>query len=235
MKVLQFSGGMDSLATLWVLKPIWSELTVMWVDTAASYPETQALVDRIRKEIPVKAVTVVLGDQPKFLAECGFPADMVPVDATVTGRQIRGSIGVNFIPSFMCCDANLWKPASAAVKEMGATVVYRGQRESDSRKSSVKSGHIEDGVQYVFPLGEWSRSDVQHYVEENCPDFVPAYYRQGEVSSRDCWDCTAYLDDNVARINNLPDEQRKVVSRRLVQLRECMTPTENFINEIVEN
>lgn len=233
MKILQFSGGLDSLATLWMLKPIWAELTVVWVDTGAAYPETRELVERIRDEIPVLGVVVVKGDQPKFISNYGFPVDIIPVDATAAGRQIRGTVGVNFVPSFMCCDANLWQPASRAVREMGATEVYRGQRDVDSRKSPIKSGHVEDGVMYLFPLEGWSRENVERYTARNCPDFVPAYYGAGEISSRDCWDCTAYLDDNSSRIQNLPREKKAVVQHRLAQLHELTAISQSLIAKIV--
>jgi hypothetical protein len=43
---------------------------------------------------------------------------------------------------------------------------------------------------------------------------LPDYYAT-EKTSRDCWDCTAYRDDNVERVKNLPDEQREIVEQRL--------------------
>ena len=44
---LQVSGGRDSIACLYLMRPYWDRVTVYWLDTGAAYPETVSLMQRI--------------------------------------------------------------------------------------------------------------------------------------------------------------------------------------------
>ena len=63
-------------------------------------------------------------------------------------------------------------------------------------------------------MENWTREQVKTFVQESCPELIPAYYDK-EQTSRDCWDCTAYLDENQRRIANLPTDRRALVMDRL--------------------
>jgi phosphoadenosine phosphosulfate reductase len=230
MKMLQFSGGLDSLAALWVLKPVWPELTLLWVDSGAAYPETRELVQRIRDDLPLKSVFTTVGQQPEWIKTHGYPSDVLPINHTHLGNAIRSFKGVMFQPWITCCNANLWAPGERAVVELGATDVYRGQRNNDRVKSPIIDGTVIDGVTYHFPLAQWTRERVRACVEKNLPEYFPAYYRAGEDSSHDCWDCTAHLEDNAVRINALEPERRAVVHGRLRDLLSAVTQDEKLIH-----
>lgn len=214
MRILQFSGGLDSLATLWMLKETWDSLTVAWVDTGAAYDETHELMARIKK-LPIADFVIIRSDQPKWTAEHGFPVDVIPVRLTGIGHTIHKTVGPRFQSYLMCCNANIWGPMTEAMNRLGATVVYRGQRKAEKKTAPIASGHVHEGIRYEFPIEDWTREQVRAYVEERCPDYVPEYYRNGEDSSRDCWDCTAYLEDNAKRISVLSGPKKEVVRHRL--------------------
>jgi 3'-phosphoadenosine 5'-phosphosulfate sulfotransferase (PAPS reductase)/FAD synthetase len=93
-----------------------------------------------------------------------------------------------------------------ATAALGATVVYKGQRSEDSFKAPIRDGHLEGGITYRLPIENWSRDEVETFVHARVPELVPAYYKK-EQTSRDCWDCTAYLHENLDRIHNLPRDR----------------------------
>jgi phosphoadenosine phosphosulfate reductase len=228
--MIQFSGGLDALALLWELKPLWRDLTLLWVDSGAAYPETRALVERIAHDVPLKGTVIMQADQPRWIAKHGYPTDLLPINRTLMGNAIRSFKGVSFQPWITCCNANLWLPGEDAVRELKATDVYRGQRNNDKAKNPIIDGTVIDGVTYHFPLADWTRERVRESVEKNMPGYYPAYYRAGEDSSRDCWDCTAHLEDNVVRINALGPERRAVVHGRLRELLGAVAQDEKLIH-----
>lgn len=210
MKALHFSGGIDSLALLWLMRAQWPELHVFWLNSGAAYPQTVAYMARIRHLVP--HFHEVLGAQPFSIRHFGWPVDAVPVHATREGRALHGTAGRVFQSYLQCCSRSLWEPMRLAMAAHSVTDVYRGQRQDDRRKAPVRSGVTDEfGVTYHFPLEDWTREQVFAYCRSECPDLIPDYYAAGEASSRDCWNCTAYLDDNVARIRALPPQRRVIV------------------------
>lgn len=206
MKVLQFSGGLDSLVCLDLLKNT-RGLTVFTISTDGAYPERDAYMKRVAEFYP--HLNFVVKQTHRELDRYGAPVDVVPIRFTTMGNLIHGT-PVKYQPYTECCARAIWLPMHLAVKELGATVVYRGQRADDEYKAPIKNGHVEDGITYQFPIEQWSRESVVKYVENHCPELMPEYY-QHEESSRDCWDCTAYLKHNKVRIGNLPAAQKACV------------------------
>jgi phosphoadenosine phosphosulfate reductase len=184
----------------------------MWVNSGAASASTLAVVNKVRAEVP--HFMEVNGDQPEFIELHGYPADIVPQDATWLGRAVRPDVGPKFVSRVECCSANLWQPMAKAIKEVGAKYVYRGQKDCDSRRAPIKNGDVIDGVTYYFPIYDWTDRDVIEFLG----DELPENYRKGEKASSDCWNCTAYLDENVERIQNLPSHERMIVQGRLAML-----------------
>ena len=211
-RVLQFSGGKDSLALLFLMEEEWSDLLVMWCNAGAPHASTLAMMDYVRELVP--NFIEVSGDQPAFVREWGYPTDIMPIATTRIGRLVHGTEGDCFVSAHACCMANIWQPMRDACKRLGVTDVYRGQKDSDRRKAPIKDLHVEEGVTYHFPLQHWTDDDVFAFLA----DRVPEHYKRGEKSSRDCWDCTAYLDENVERIKNLTTMQRTFVQGKLKTL-----------------
>lgn len=213
---LQFSGGKDSLACLYLYRDMWPSLTVAWVNTGAAYPETVAYMDHWRTALP--NFVEIKSDQPGQIKEFGWPSDVVPVMNTPVGRMVSGGDrGVRVQSCFECCAANIWRPMHEAMQRLGIQRIIRGQRNADKRRSPIRSGHVEDGVEYIFPLEGWSEAEVFEYLARE-EAVMPPGYAAGERTSRDCWDCTAYLDDHESHIRSLPAERRAVVLHRIAAM-----------------
>lgn len=216
--VLQFSGGKDSLACLYLLREYWDRMAVVWCDTGDALPETHAQMEEVAKL--VHTFVRAPSDQPGNIAQHGPPADVVGVWQTPTGRLLRVAQSLPPVQTpFDCCAENIWRPLDRASRGLGATVIVRGQRNSEALKSTVRSGYIENGVKYVFPIEEWTEAQVLEYLErEGVP--LPKHYAYFN-SSLDCGHCTAYLSENVGRMRYLRAHHLAVheeVQRRLGQI-----------------
>lgn len=234
MKVLQFSGGADSLATLFMLRAQWPDMTVMWCNTGSAYPETLGLMDRIKNLVP--NFLEVRSHKNEWRHSHGIAVDVVPARYTPFGRLIHTlEFPETYTSHLECCAANIWKPLEQACFNLGAKVIIRGQRQSDASKAPILSGHVDRfGIRYEFPIQDWTRDQVITYCKEVCYDYLPDYYKRGEDSSRDCWDCIAYLGHNQVRINHLPMDMKPVVRHMLRRydkiLRTELIPLEEITN-----
>jgi len=196
---LMFSGGKDSIACMYLLKPYLDKVTLVWVNRGADLPEITSYMESIRAQVP--NFLEVITDQPKNVEMFGHPADVVPISYTPIGQLCTSSKPIKFRSYMDCCADNFWNPAEAKIREMGFTGVVRGQRNSDTHKSPVSSGHIWNGVEYVFPINDWSTEDVLTYIQK-CGEEITERLLMSH-SSLDCWDCTAYLGENKDRMKYL--------------------------------
>lgn len=190
---LQFSGGKDSLALLYLMREHWPKLTVYWLDTGDAFPETRALVDEVEKMVP--RLVRIQGKQPEVIRLFGIPSDIVPANATPMGISARGE-GVLIQDRYSCCLRSLMIPMHERMKEDGVTLIIRGQKNSDELRAPIQSGYVEFGIEYLFPLEEWDDSDVYRYLAEEevqLPDFYAAMR-----ASPDCMACSAYWGDGRA-------------------------------------
>jgi 3'-phosphoadenosine 5'-phosphosulfate sulfotransferase (PAPS reductase)/FAD synthetase len=209
MKILQFSGGIDSLACLLLLRDM-DDLTVLTVVTDGVYSSTLDYLEKIHAAFP--SLHYVTRHSYRRISEYGHPVDVVPLRWTAVGQLARGKKDVRYQDAYSCCNRGFWEPLDQASRELGATVIYRGQRHEDRLRAPVLDGHVDRGVELRFPLADWTRQRVFQYVEEQAPELMPPGDDQNEATSRDCWDCTAYLQDNHQRITNLPFAQHKRVN-----------------------
>jgi phosphoadenosine phosphosulfate reductase len=215
---LQFSGGKDSLACLYLNRELWDDMYVVWVNTGSAYPEVVEYMRGWAKRLP--RFVEVKSDQPAQIAKRGMPSDVVPLAYTEMG-QMLGSNPPYLIQGWMvCCAENIWMPLRDAMQKLGVTRVIRGQRNDESRKGPLRNGEVHEGIEYVYPLQDWTREEVFAYLREVKAE-IPDYY-QHEDTSRDCWNCTAFLDENKRRIDNLPEDKRVVVLKRLVMIAEAV-------------
>jgi 3'-phosphoadenosine 5'-phosphosulfate sulfotransferase (PAPS reductase)/FAD synthetase len=83
---LQFSGGKDSLAVLFLMRPYLDRLTVYHVDSGDAFPETTELIDKIAKHIP--HFVRVQGRKKEVEAELGSCSDIVPCGSTAFGQMM---------------------------------------------------------------------------------------------------------------------------------------------------
>lgn len=229
---LQFSGGKDSLACLYLFREQWDEILVAWVNTGAAYPSTVEYMARWAERLP--HFLEIKTNQPAQIEENGYPADVVPMRSTPLGRLAFKGEAHEIQSLFACCHANLWYPMQAAMKERGIDTIIRGQRREEGRTAPITNGYIDQsGFQYILPIEDWSCDQVFDYLRSVDAD-MPDYY-ETERTSRDCWDCTAYADENKERVLALPDEMRALVLARMKIIRDAVAAEMQPLNTILES
>ncbi len=187
---LQFSGGRDSLALLLLLREHWPLLTVYYTNSGDAYPETLALVDRVRAAVP--NFVDIQGRQPETMQRHGWPADVLQAGA---GWPFRDNIKdhLPLIDRHFCCYESIMVPMHERMQRDGITLLLRGQRDSDEPKSSVRHGETVDGMTVAYPIADWSTDRVESYIRDQ-GETVPPYYADGATSAPDCMHCTAWLE-----------------------------------------
>jgi 3'-phosphoadenosine 5'-phosphosulfate sulfotransferase (PAPS reductase)/FAD synthetase len=230
--VLQFSGGKDSLCLLNVMKPFWNQLTVLWVNTGAAYPETIALMERIRKMVP--HFFELKTNQPESIKRSGYPVDVVPIRFSVPGHSFEPGDRIKIRPYLSCCGENIWWPLEAYCKEKGFTTVIRGQRHDERMRTPIPHGHVEDGVTYLFPIEQWTEGDVFHYLHKNDIE-IPAHYAVTKTSL-DCWSCTAFLHESGVHkwLKTKHPEKHKESQSRLRQIKAAIESEMAYLNAVLD-
>ena len=190
---LQFSGGRDSLACLYLLRPHWDRLTVYWCDPGPSFPETVALMEQVREMVPHFAR--IEGRQPQVIQAYGIPSDIVPASATPIGRLAGGKAPL-MQDRYSCCALSLMVPTHERMLADGITLIMRGQKAADRLKSPVKSGEVHDGIEYLFPIQDWDSRQVMAFLKEQGAP-IPRFYETLN-GAPDCMDCSAWWEEGAA-------------------------------------
>jgi 3'-phosphoadenosine 5'-phosphosulfate sulfotransferase (PAPS reductase)/FAD synthetase len=198
------------------------DLNVVTLSTDGAYPERAAYLHAVELAFP--QFTFLEIKSHRHLERHGYPVDVVPLKYTKFGAVTQGA-SVRYQPYSECCYRGIWKPMHEAMQHLNVTEIYRGQRDEEAHTVPIKDGEFQGGIQYHLPIASWTRADVLKFVKAMVPDLVPGYY-DTEQTSRDCWDCTAYLAENQDRIRNLTGEARVQVTHVLDQWHEdIMTET----------
>lgn len=217
MNVLQFSGGIDSLACLLLMQHE-PKLCVLTVLTDGVYASTVEYLNQVEKAFPDIVFERVHAE--RNLAGYGHPVDVVPLRWTAMGQSARGGVDVRYQDTYACCNRGIWEPLDRTSRWLGATTIYRGQRNDDRLRAPVNDGFVDRGVTLRFPIADWSRERVVQFVKAQAAHLMPPGYAEGEKTSRDCWDCTTYLQDNGVRIAALPAPQFKHVNGLIARWRD---------------
>lgn len=222
--VLQFSGGKDSIATLLLCEPWWHKILVAFANRGAEFPETLEVI-RWARSLPIRFMEVSAGiDHERAMREHGYPVDMVPLKQVPEIAYLSGQPEPALkMQSFMaCCSRMFWEPMDSFVRESGATLVVRGQRNDEAMKAAVRSGDTLDGIEYLFPVEQWSEKEVEAFIRDRRAP-VPDHYRYTR-KSLDCWPCTAYLHesrDQLAYLREFHPEKWAIVAPRLRAIRDA--------------
>ncbi len=188
MVVMLFSGGIDSLAALYAIKKDWDKTVVLWVNSGDVFPETVKQMEAMKTQFNFIEVNA---NQPDDIKAFGYPADVQSAWSSVIGKSFRGTEEV-FQSPLECCAKNLWKPAHAVIKQLGATMVVTGQRSEDKNLSQVKSREVLDGIEYFYPIEQWSRDEVLDFLKLEGVE-LPDNYKTMDTSL-DCMHCTAFIN-----------------------------------------
>jgi phosphoadenosine phosphosulfate reductase len=195
-----------------LLKDQLDEITVLWADSGDSFPETREQMELVRALCP--NFVVVKGNQPAVIDEFGYPVDVLPVRNHSDVRFLAQQDTPKLQGFMECCIRSFLYPMHLKTRELGATMIIRGQKSCDHKKSPVKSGDVIDGVEYFFPLENWTDKDVLEFVKDS--PMLPSHYSEANTSL-DCMHCTAYLSDNAWKLSylkrNHPSEADEVLRR----------------------
>lgn len=218
---LAFSGGKDSLACWYLTRHL--EPLVIWVNTGKAYPETLAVVNRVREQ--TKRFVEVNTDQEAYIQAYGLPSEMVPIDCTALGMQITGPRPVKVQNYLVCCHDNIARPLLDAAKNAGVTELIYGQRNDEAHKSPSQDGDMTEGILRRQPIQAWSRKAVMEYLAEQGD--VPEHFVL-DHSSMDCYDCTAYWTHSADRAawsrQHSPELHERWVTR-MMQLKSALAPS----------
>jgi 3'-phosphoadenosine 5'-phosphosulfate sulfotransferase (PAPS reductase)/FAD synthetase len=182
-----FSGGKDSTAALYHLKPYWDRLVVGWINTGDLCPEIVEFIQGISKQVP--NFVTVHSDSQKWREENGWPSPVLPVDYCGLGQYVNGPKPIKISAYLDCCKANIWDQIKPLVEHTKATAVLTGQKDCDHAKDPRENGVWIGGAQYFYPIHDWSEDDVRNYLKEiGITD--PRFYT--DDTSIDCRTCTGY-------------------------------------------
>lgn len=192
---LQVSGGRDSIACLYLMRPYWDRMTVYWVNTGAAFPETVALMGKVREMVP--HFVEIDGHQPAVIDRFGIPSDIVPASNTPIGIIGTGVMKQVIQDRYSCCANVIMMPLHQRMVADGITLVIRGQKDADTLKAPVKSGTVDMGIEYLFPIEDWDSRQVMAYLQSQSAP-IPRFYEMLD-GAPDCMTCSAYWENGVAK------------------------------------
>lgn len=192
---MAFSGGKDSLACMFLNKHRANEITVFWVNTGKTYPETLKMIDLV-KSIYSNFIEIKSSRDIQNEIE-GLPSDLVPINRTRFASNFNGFDGEKIQSYLGCCYENIMQPLNSAIFEHGITHLIRGQRNAEKFKSTAKDGDVCNGITFIHPIESWTTEQVYEYLSEHME--IPEHLKINH-SSLDCYDCTAYVKESKDRI-----------------------------------
>lgn len=226
---LQFSGGKDSLACLYLLRDKLDLVTVYSLNAGDRMPETQAVIDAVRPWIP--HFVEIRSDVSAWIDANGLPSDVVPTCSTWMGRVI-GLSDTPIVDRFECCMRNVMLPMYERMKADGVTCIIRGQKDADMARRPLQSGDSIDGFEFYYPIEDWTHAQVFSYLKEVGAPISPVYETMN--TSPECMKCSAWWDDGRAQyLKAHYPEAHAVYVGRLRVIRSKIAPhLENMNTEI---
>lgn len=211
----QLSGGRDSLAALWVLRPYWGRMRVYHMDTGDQFPETKEVIRWVEQRVPVERIR---SDSKRFHESAGWPSDIVPARATPLGRAADGE-EAKVVGRFDCCWHNLMWPMHERMREDGITLIVRGQRDEDYANPVTRSGYMDGGLELLYPIQSWTTEQVTAYcLAHGLP--LARWYYEGASHGSDCMHCTAWWDDGrLPYMRRHHPQEYAEVARRIIKIR----------------
>jgi 3'-phosphoadenosine 5'-phosphosulfate sulfotransferase (PAPS reductase)/FAD synthetase len=207
---LQFSGGKDSMATLFLVKPWLERITVYWLNTGDPMPETLAAINECRKFIPhfVEVKTDVAAWRERY----GDPSDLVPTYGSPLGLLMGfGKVAVS--DRFSCCWSNVMLPMAERMKADGVTLLIRGTKAADMPRLPMKTGDVATASSLFLPMQMATDEEILDFLKEaGAP--VHACYEDGNQGV-DCMHCTAWWNEGHFRFlkKRHPDTFVQVITK----------------------
>lgn len=224
-----FSGGRDSTAALYLMRPYWDRMTVYHLDTCDQFPETAAVVQRVAQDVPLVRV---VSDVPAFRATHGLPSDLTPADNTLLGRAVTAN-AVKIIGSYDCCTRARMLPMHERMMKDGITAIIRGQRGTDYEAPLAASGQVVAGVELCFPIHDWTAERVMAYLRAHDLPVAP-FYERGLTTAPECFGCTGRMWER--RLSYIaqhhPGEFQAVLKNVAIVRREALRQGEAMAREL---
>lgn len=195
----QFSGGRDSTAALYLLRPHWDRMELYHLDTGDQFPETRQVFAQVAAAFTAatgRPAQIIAGDVQRVRTEHGLASDVVPVDNTETGRLVSGRT-VKIISRYECCWRSLMQPMHERMRADGITLIVRGQRDDEYATPPKRSGDVADGFEVLYPIENWSANEVERFVAQHQLPVAP-FYQRGMKRAPECMGCTAWWDEGRA-------------------------------------
>jgi 3'-phosphoadenosine 5'-phosphosulfate sulfotransferase (PAPS reductase)/FAD synthetase len=190
---LHFSGGKDSLALVYLLRPSWDRLTLYHVDTGDLLQEVREIVDMVEGMVP--DFRRIETDAKGWTAAVGLPSDLVPTSSTPMGLSI-GASKRRIVDRFDCCAINLMIPMHQRMIADGVKLVIRGTKRADLARLPVESGDTGSGYELWLPLQEWSHDEVFAYLRRVGAPICRVY--EHKVNAPECATCPAWWSEGRA-------------------------------------
>jgi len=191
---LQLSGGKDSLACLYLLRPLVEQgLPVYWTHTGDTIPETLAVIQQVRAWIP--DFRVIQADVIGWKQMHGMPSDVTTAQSSWMGRQY-GMSDTALVGRFECCWHNLMLPMHERMLADGIELVVRGTKLADTGR--VPANGSTEHYDVLLPLLDWSHAQVFEYLESVGAPRSAVYDHFKSISAPECLHCSAWWDDGKA-------------------------------------
>lgn len=191
----QFSGGKDSTATLFYLRKYWHRMTVYFCESGDSMPETIAVVDQVAALLP--RFVVIQGRVKEVRAEFGNPTDLLPWTSSHAAHVLNTGYTPIMQDRVACCFRSVMEPMHNRMVADEITLVIRGQKDSDTHKGPLRSGMVSSGIEFFYPLQDWTDEQCFAFMRENGVE-PQRFYQEGITHSGDCISCTAWCEDDRA-------------------------------------
>jgi phosphoadenosine phosphosulfate reductase len=190
---LHFSGGKDSLAVVYLLRPHWDRLALYHVDTGDLLPEMREIVAGVEAMVP--DFRRIETDAKAWTETVGLPSDLVPTTSTPMGLSIGASTR-RIVDRFDCCAANLMVPMHRRMIEDGVPLVIRGTKRADLARLPHEGGETGVGYELWLPLLNWSHDDVFTYLRSVGAPICRVY--EHKVNAPECATCPAWWSEGRA-------------------------------------
>ena len=190
----QFSGGRDSTAALYLLRPYWHQMQVYHLDTGDQFPETIAVVKQVEQDFG--PLIKIKSDVHAIRQEFGLATDLLPVDNTGVGQRVSGR-QTRLQSRYDCCVRSLMLPMHQRIVADGNTLIIRGQRDDEYAQPPLRSGDSEGGLEVLYPIQHWTGEQVSAYLRKNDLPLA-AFYERGARRAPECMGCTAWWDEGRA-------------------------------------
>lgn len=228
---LNFSGGKDSLAVVYLLRAYLDRLTIYHLDTGDLLPETRAIVRHVVSMAP--NFVHLQGDVLAHIAAHGMPTDLLPHTAHPVADAMAEA-RTRLVSRYDCCWHNRMLPLYARMRADGITLIIRGTKQVDMRRVPLASGETLDGIEHWYPLESWSHQDVFAYLREVGAPINRVY--ELVMNSPECTRCTAWWGEKRAEYLRKyhPELYRDYRARMDLVAQEIVGPVNNLRYELAQ-